>query len=80
MTIETLTTVFGWMSVINIAFLLISTVLILALKDWATTLHARLFEIDPAAARLEWYRWLGNYKIFMLIFALVPYFALRMAG
>lgn len=80
MPLETLTTFFGWMSIINIAFLLISTVLMVLMRDWATTLHARLFEIDAAAARLEWYRWLGNYKIFTLIFAIVPYFALRMAG
>lgn len=80
MTLETLTSVFGWMSVINIAFLLISTLLMLVLKDWATTLHARLFDIDAGAARLEWYRWLGNYKIFALITSIVPYIALRLAA
>lgn len=80
MPLETLTSVFGWMSVINIALLLISALLMLLLKDWATTLHARLFNIDAAAARLEWYRWLGTYKLFTLITSVVPYFALRLTA
>ncbi len=80
MPLEIVTTVFGWMSVINIAFLLISALMMLLLKDWATSLHARLFNIEAAAARLVWYRWLGSYKILTLITSIVPYFALRLAG
>jgi hypothetical protein len=80
MTLEVLTSFFGWMSVINIAFLLISALMMLLLKDWATSLHARLFGIEASAARLVWYRWLGNYKILTLILSIVPYFALRLAA
>ena len=45
-----------------------------------TSLAIESFDIDAGAARLEWYRWLGNYKIFALITSIVPYIALRLAG
>lgn len=80
MTQEFLTSVFGWMAVINIAVLCLSALLLMVMKDWVAGLHARLFGLEEARVRQAIYVWLGNYKILTLIFALVPYLALRIAG
>ncbi len=78
MTQEALTSFFGWMAVINIAFLFISTLLIMALKDWAANLHSRLFGIEAAIVQQMMYEWLGHYKVGTLLLSVVPYFALRL--
>ena len=78
MTQETLTSLFGWMAVLNIAFLFIGTLAILVLKNWAANLHSRLFGIEAAAVPQLMYEWLGHYKIATLVLSVVPYFALRL--
>ena len=78
MTVETLTTFFGWMSVINILYLLFATLMLIGLKGMASDIHARLFKLDENDVRLAYFTWLGNYKIFTVIFSLVPYIALRL--
>lgn len=77
MTQESLTAFFGWMAVINIAFLGISTLLVLALRDWAARLHSNLFGLEAASVREAMYSWLGTYELATLILTVTPYFALR---
>ncbi|MBE1285615.1 MAG: hypothetical protein GJ676_20050 [Rhodobacteraceae bacterium] len=78
MTIETLTTVFGWMTVLNFAMLAFMTVMVLALRDWATGLHARMFDMEPAAVHRSYFNYLALYKALTLIFCLMPYLALKL--
>ena len=78
MTHEMLTSAFGWMTVLNMGFLIFSTIMVVTTKNWASALHARLFDLDQTTVRQTYYTWLGTYKIMILVFALVPYLALRM--
>ena len=80
MTLETLTAVFGWMTVLNFGFLALATILLLALRDWATRLHARLFALDEATVRDAYFSFLSRYKVLALVFSLMPYLALRLAA
>lgn len=79
MTTEFLTTFFGWMAVVNIGFLMFTTVMLFALRDWATGIHARMFDMDPADIRKAYFRYLANYKTLTLIFAVAPWLALKLA-
>ena len=78
MTQENLTAFFGWMAVINIAFLGVSTLLILTIRDWAAQLHGKLFGLEPAMVLKEMYGWLATYKLATLILSVAPYLALRL--
>lgn len=78
MTVETLTTFFGWMTVLNIGFLIITTVLLLAMQNWVTGVHARMFKMDEADVRKAYFAYLAKYKTLTLVFALVPYIALKL--
>jgi len=80
MTLEILTSFFGWMSVLNIALLIVSAVLILALKGWAETLHSRMFGLEEADIRQIYFRWLGNYKLLTFVFCIIPYLSLRLVA
>ena len=48
MSIESLTTFFGWCAVINIAILLISTVSLFALHEPAVRIHSKMFGMSEA--------------------------------
>ena len=77
MTIESLTTFLGWCSVINIAILLFSTLMMIIMRDLAVRIHSRLFCVDPEALPITYLQYLGNYKIAIIILNIVPYIALR---
>ena len=78
MTLDTLTTFFGWMALLNIGLLSIMTLAMILMRDWAANLHARLFDIDPTVVNQVIYSWLANYKLAPLILTVIPYFALRL--
>ncbi len=78
MTLETLTTFFGWMAVLNIALLLLGSLALMVVKDWASDIHARFFHLEPSFVRETMYAWLGTFKTMALVLSLVPYLALRL--
>ncbi|MCZ7674981.1 MAG: hypothetical protein M5U35_02495 [Roseovarius sp.] len=78
MTQDMLTSFFGWMAVLNLAFLILGGLMVMAMRDWAVKLHSRLFGLEAAVVRQAIYVWLGNYKIATFVFSVVPYLALRL--
>jgi len=76
-TIDTLTVFFGWCSVINIGMLVFSAIILMILKEPISRLHSKLFELNQESLPLIYFRYLGNYKIAILMFNLVPYIALK---
>ncbi|MFW5426632.1 MAG: DUF6868 family protein [Methylophagaceae bacterium] len=79
-TLEMLTTFFGWCSIINIAILLLTTLLLMGFKDLVSSIHSKMFGIEPQGIPLIYFNYLGNYKIAIFIFSLVPYLALKIMG
>ncbi len=77
MDIETFTTFLGWTSVINIAVLIFSTVLLIMLKSKVAPLHAKMFGLKEADVYPLYFQYLARYKILILAFNLAPYIALR---
>ena len=78
MTLDTLTTFFGWMGLINIGILFFSTLTTAMLRKTSHKLHSALFKITPEELDKMYFKYLAHYKILMLIFTIVPYFALRL--
>ena len=76
--IDNLTTFFGWCSVINIAVLLFSTLLIIVLKEPVSKIHVKLFGLEQSRVSEAYFRYLGHYKIAILMFNVAPYIALKM--
>lgn len=76
-TIDGLTTFFGWCSAINIGVLLFSSIVLLALKTPISNIHGKMFGIDKVSLSTIYFVYLGNYKIAIFIFNLVPYLALK---
>ncbi|SDX17550.1 hypothetical protein SAMN05444358_103258 [Ruegeria halocynthiae] len=79
MTQEFLTAVFGWMTVLNFAVLLFSTLMIVVLQNWIADVHGRMFQMERADIKRAYFRYLANYKILTIIFCLMPWLALKLA-
>lgn len=77
MTLDALTTFFGWCAVINIAVLLISTFLIMIFKQPVMKLHGKFFDVTQDDLPAMYFNYLGNYKIATYVLSIVPYIALK---
>lgn len=75
-TLEITKQLLGWCLVINLAILVLTSLLIIVAREPIAKLHAKMFGIDEAVVALEYFRYLANYKIAILILNLTPYIAL----
>lgn len=78
MTLDTLTTVFGWMAVINIVYLSFATLAMFAMQDLMVGIHQKIFGMPEADLRKSYFDWLGTYKTLTMVLTIVPYFALKL--
>ena len=76
--LQTVTAFFGWTTVINFVFLAVTTIAVVALRGFITRLHAKMFGLDPEDVVHDYFRYIAQYKIAIIIFSLVPYIALRL--
>ena len=77
MTLDQLTTFFGWASCISIAMLSIIFILLLVFNKSILILHSQLFNVAEDELNMIYLKYLAQYKILMFIFFIVPYLALK---
>ena len=77
MTLEQLTTLFEWMMIINIGVLVLSSVLIMVLKNVVCRMHGKLFGLKEDQVAMVAYGYLGLFKVLVIVFNIVPYIALQ---
>jgi len=71
-----LTEFFKWMTIINVGLLILTFVLTMTLKNVVCKLHGRLFGIQENTVAAAAYGYLGIYRIFVIVFNIVPYISL----
>jgi len=78
MDIATLTEFFKCCSIINFSILLIASIITIMTKDFIYNVHSKLgfWEGSEEAHKQSLYSILGNYKILIMIFNVVPYIVL----
>ena len=76
MNIQKLTAFFLWCTVINGCLLIFTFIIGTMGMDLAASIHGHLFQISREAINVAFYSFLGLYKIFWLVFNVVPYVAL----
>ncbi|MBT3305894.1 MAG: hypothetical protein HN377_05360 [Alphaproteobacteria bacterium] len=80
MEIRTITAFFKYCTIINVVLFILSAIMILAAPDFIYSMHGQWFSIPRESFNLILYGFLGIYKIFILIFNLVPLIALLIIG
>ena len=74
---ETFAQFFLWCSVINTGLLLLWALLLLVAPGWVYRTQKPYFPMDEGQFRLVFYCLIGFFKMQVIIFNWVPYFALR---
>jgi len=77
MTIEALTELLGWASVLNIVVLMLSTVTLIAMRGVISNIHSRLFGLDEQDLGRAYFQYLAQYKIAIIVLNIAPYIALK---
>lgn len=76
--LDSLTTFFGWCSVISTGVLFLTSATLLLMHGMIAGLHARMFGMTEADVSRAYFQYLAHFKIAVIMFNLVPYIALRM--
>ena len=74
--IEVMREFLGWCAVINVGLLLLATIKLVLFRDLFSSIHAKMFNIDKSDVSRAYLKFLAQYKIAVLVFGIVPYFAL----
>ena len=77
MTIDQLAAFFGWMTVLNIAFLALAWLFVWLEWPWITLLVQRVFPLPEEKLDEVYLRWLAQYELFVYVFNLMPWLALK---
>jgi len=76
--ISALTTFMGWCTLINTGLLAYSTLMLTLFREPVKRMHMALFGLDSVNLDASYFTFLGNYKLAILVFNLVPYIALKL--
>jgi hypothetical protein len=77
MTMEEITALLGWTSVINIAVLLLSGLVVIAMRGRIAKIHSQLFGLDEKDLGRAYFQYLAQYKIAIIVLSIAPYVALK---
>jgi len=80
MDIQKLTTFFMWCTIINGAMFVFSAIMLMLVPDLVYRAHSKWFSISRETFNIAIYSFLGLFKIFFLVFNVVPYVALLIVG
>ena len=81
MSMNELTTFFGWGAVINIALITLSALMVLGMRSFVLKVHSSMFNVPEDALNLMYLKFLGYYKLANMVFFITPWIALKiMAG
>jgi len=80
MGIETLTTFFMWCTILNVALLVLSSVMCFCAGDRVYGIHSKWFSISRESFNVAMYSFIGLYKILVIVFNVIPYAALLIVG
>ncbi len=80
MDLVTLRAFFMWCTIINGGFLTLTSLVLTFAGNLIYRVHSRWFKMPREAFNIVIYSFIGLYKIFLLVFCLVPYVVLVILG
>ena len=80
MDIQTLTTFFMWCTIINLGLLILTSLVCIFLADFSYRMNNMFFSISREAFNIGLFSFIALFKIFVIVFNIVPYIALLIIG
>ena len=77
-TIETWTTFFGWLTIVNIGIYLITILALFAMRSWVYKTNAKMFGISDDEVANTSFKYIGAYKLMITVFCFAPWLALKL--
>jgi len=76
-TLEVLREFFAWCSLISIGLFMFSAIFVVLLRQPIARIHAKMFGLKESDLSRTYFQYLAQFKIAIIVFNIVPYFALR---
>ncbi len=80
MDIDSIRAFFMWCTILNVALLLLSSLMCICAGDWVYRIHSKWFSVSRETFNVAMYSFIGLYKILVIVFILIPYMALLIVG
>ncbi len=80
MAIESLKAFFLWCSIINIGLMFVTFFICICARDWASSIHQKMFGVSPEFFKMAAWSFMGLYKLLVIVFCIIPYIALLIIG
>ena len=80
MDIDSIRAFFMWCTILNVALLVLSSLMCVCAGDRAYRIHNKWFSISRETFNVAIYSFIGLYKILVFVFNLIPYVALLIVG
>jgi len=77
LTIETLTELLGWITLINICVLIIASISVMLMRNAMIGIHGKMFGLDSVDLSRAYFQYIAQYKIAIFVLNLAPYVALK---
>lgn len=77
MTLQELTTLLGWCTVINFGLLTFIALCLFAMRGWVKGIHSSMYGVPADQLEVIYFNYMANYKLLIFIFNLVPWAALK---
>ena len=79
-TLSQLTELLGWASLLNMAYLILASLILVFSKDKISSIHIKLFGMEKEELNSKYFDFISTYKIVTLVFFIAPYLALKIIG
>ncbi|MGR5467797.1 DUF6868 family protein [Vibrio astriarenae] len=76
--IDLVTEFLGWCSVLNLALLALSSLLLTTMRTTIVSFHSRVSALTESELNQQYFCYLSHYKIVTLVLNVVPYIALKL--
>ena len=78
--VQDLTTFFGWCLVLNVSVLILMLGMMSIFKEGLSKLNSKIFGVDTEEAKIVFFRLFYQFRMLVFFFNLVPYVVLLIMG
>ena len=76
--LETLRAFLGWCTAINLGLLVLASIALTLMHGTVGRIHGKMFKLDETEVSRQYFQYLAQFKIAVLVFNFTPYIALRL--
>jgi hypothetical protein len=75
--LETLTAFLGWCTILNLAFMVFTALLVMVAGSTLAQIHSKMFGVSEGELPRIYFKYLAYYQMAIVVLNLMPYIALK---